>query len=117
MTSTTVIQELFGVVGKGRPRDHVPRHETYAYSSSKAAVHQLSRHLAAQLVPFSVTVNVIAPGMFKSKMLKGMLEQHGEEAVLAPVPLKRFVSPSDRQALPSTSPRRQDPTSPAPSFR
>jgi hypothetical protein len=37
---------------------------------------------------------VIAPGMFRSKMLKGMLEQHGEEAVLAPVPLKRFVSPS-----------------------
>jgi NAD(P)-dependent dehydrogenase (short-subunit alcohol dehydrogenase family) len=74
---------------------HVPKHETYAYSSSKAAVHQLSRHLAAQLAPFSVTVNVIAPGMFKSKMLKGTLEQHGDEAVLAQVPLKRFASPSD----------------------
>ncbi len=74
---------------------HVPSHETYAYSSSKAAVHQLSRHLAAQLAPFSVTVNVIAPGMFKSKMLTGTLAQRGEEAVLAPVPLKRFASPSD----------------------
>ena len=74
---------------------HVPGHETYAYSSSKAAVHQLSRHLAAQLAPFSVTVNVIAPGLFKSKMLTGTLAQRGEEAVLAPIPLKRFVSPSD----------------------
>jgi len=77
---------------------HVPHHETYAYSSSKAAVHQLSRHLAAQLAPVPVTVNVIAPGMFKSRMLSGTLARRGEEAVLAPVPLKRFVSPSDMAA-------------------
>jgi NAD(P)-dependent dehydrogenase (short-subunit alcohol dehydrogenase family) len=74
---------------------HVPHHETYAYTSSKAAVHQLSLHLAAQLAPRSITVNVIAPGMFKSKMLQGTLEAKGEEAVLAPVPLKRFAGPSD----------------------
>ncbi|NKQ55533.1 SDR family oxidoreductase [Amycolatopsis sp. K13G38] len=74
---------------------HVPHHETYAYSSSKAAVHQLSRHLAAQLAPEKITVNVIAPGMFQSKMLKGTVERRGEEAVLAPVPLKRFVEPAD----------------------
>lgn len=74
---------------------HVPAHETYAYSASKAAVHHLSRHLAAQLAPSGVTVNVIAPGMFKSKMLQGTLEQRGEEAVLEPVPLKRFATPAD----------------------
>jgi NAD(P)-dependent dehydrogenase (short-subunit alcohol dehydrogenase family) len=74
---------------------HVPHHETYAYTSSKAAVHQLSRHLAAQLAPRSITVNVIAPGMFRSKMLQSTLEARGEDAVLAPVPLKRFARPSD----------------------
>lgn len=74
---------------------HVPGHETYAYSASKAAVHHLSRHLAAQLAPSGVTVNVIAPGMFKSKMLQGTVEQRGEETVLEPVPLKRFANPSD----------------------
>jgi NAD(P)-dependent dehydrogenase (short-subunit alcohol dehydrogenase family) len=74
---------------------HVPHHETYAYSSSKAAVHQLSLHLAAQLAPRSVTVNVIAPGMFKSRMLQGTLEARGEEAVLQPVPMKRFAGPPD----------------------
>jgi NAD(P)-dependent dehydrogenase (short-subunit alcohol dehydrogenase family) len=73
----------------------VAPHETYAYSASKAAVHQLSRHLAAQLAPFSVTVNVIAPGMFRSKMLTGSIDARGEETILASVPLKRFVSPSD----------------------
>jgi NAD(P)-dependent dehydrogenase (short-subunit alcohol dehydrogenase family) len=74
---------------------HVPHHETYAYTSSKAAVHQLSRHLAAQLAPRHITVNVIAPGMFQSKMLAGTVEARGENAVLAPVPLKRFAKPSD----------------------
>lgn len=74
---------------------HVPRHETYAYTSSKAAVHQLSRHLALQLAPSHITVNVIAPGLYLSKMLQGTLESKGEEAVLEPVPLKRLAGPSD----------------------
>jgi NAD(P)-dependent dehydrogenase (short-subunit alcohol dehydrogenase family) len=74
---------------------HAPPHETYAYTSSKAALHHLSRHLAKYLAASSVTVNVIAPGMFISKMMAATVERHGEEAVLEKVPLKRFVSPSD----------------------
>lgn len=77
---------------------HVPAHETYAYSASKAAVHQLSLHLAAQLAPSNVTVNVIAPGMFMSKMLQGTVAERGADDVLSIVPLKRFVSPSDMVA-------------------
>jgi NAD(P)-dependent dehydrogenase (short-subunit alcohol dehydrogenase family) len=73
----------------------VPRHETYSYSASKAGLHQLTRHLASQLAADAVTVNAIAPGMFPSKILKGTLEQHGEAAVVARVPLGRLVSPSD----------------------
>src|SRR6476620_9197692 len=49
---------------------HVPKHETYAYSASKAALHHLSKHLADQLASRHITVNVIAPGMFPSKMMK-----------------------------------------------
>jgi NAD(P)-dependent dehydrogenase (short-subunit alcohol dehydrogenase family) len=74
---------------------HVPKHETYAYTSSKAALHHLSRHLAGHLAPFSITVNVIAPGMFRSKMMQATVEAQGEDAVLEGVPLKRFVNPSD----------------------
>lgn len=74
---------------------HVPKHETYAYASSKAAVHHLSRHLAWRLAGESVTVNVIAPGRFNSDMLAGTVEQRGEEAMLDPIPLGRFAGAPD----------------------
>jgi NAD(P)-dependent dehydrogenase (short-subunit alcohol dehydrogenase family) len=74
---------------------HIPGHETYAYTSSKAALHQLTRHLAAQLASKNITANVIAPGMFPSKMLAGTLESKGLEAMVEPVPLKRLTGPSD----------------------
>ena len=56
----------------------VPVLETYAYSASKAAVHQLTRHLAKRLAP-TVTVNAIAPGPFESKMMAATLEAFGEQ--------------------------------------
>ena len=56
----------------------VPALETYSYSASKAAVHQLTRHLAKRLAPL-VTVNAIAPGPFESKMMAATLEAFGEQ--------------------------------------
>ncbi len=55
----------------------VPNMETYAYSTSKAAVHHLSRHLAARFGnnEKKITVNTIAPGPFESKMMKATLEK------------------------------------------
>ena len=74
---------------------HIPKHETYAYSASKAAAHQLSIHLADQLAKRHITVNVIAPGMFPSKMMAGTLERQGEEKVLEKVPMKRLTNGDD----------------------
>ena len=45
----------------------VPALETYAYSASKAALHQLSRVLASQLGPRGITCNTLACGPFESK--------------------------------------------------
>jgi NAD(P)-dependent dehydrogenase (short-subunit alcohol dehydrogenase family) len=72
---------------------HVPMLETYSYSASKAAVHQLTRHLAKKLAP-TVTVNAIAPGPFESKMMAATLEAFGDQ-IAASAPLKRIGRPDD----------------------
>lgn len=72
---------------------HVPILETYSYSASKAAVHQLTRHLASKLAP-EITVNAIAPGPFQSKMMAATLEAAGEQ-IAASAPMKRIGRPDD----------------------
>ena len=71
----------------------VPIMETYAYSASKAAVHQLTRHLAKRLAP-EITVNAIAPGPFESKMMAATLAERGEQ-IAAASPLGRIGRPDD----------------------
>jgi NAD(P)-dependent dehydrogenase (short-subunit alcohol dehydrogenase family) len=72
----------------------VPLLETYAYSSSKAAVHQLTRVLAIQLAPKHVTVNAVAPGPFESKMMAETLQRFGD-AIRSSCPLGRIGTPED----------------------
>ncbi len=71
-----------------------PMLETYAYSSSKAAVHHLTRVLAHKLAAQRITVNAIAPGPFESKMMAETLQRFGD-SIRASCPLGRIGRPED----------------------
>jgi NAD(P)-dependent dehydrogenase (short-subunit alcohol dehydrogenase family) len=75
----------------------VPLLETYAYSTSKAALHHLTRHLARRLAP-EITVNAVAPGPFESKMMAATLERFGE-GIRAANPMKRIGEPEDMAGI------------------
>ncbi|KAG0315667.1 hypothetical protein BGZ99_007330 [Dissophora globulifera] len=73
---------------------HVPMQETFAYSASKAALHQMTRVLASHLGSRHITCNAIAPGPFESKMMAQTLKDFGD-VIVASVPLGRIGQPED----------------------
>jgi NAD(P)-dependent dehydrogenase (short-subunit alcohol dehydrogenase family) len=73
---------------------HVPGLDTFAYSSSKAGVHHLTRVLARRLARDNINVNAVAPGPFESKMMAETLKTFGE-AIKAACPRGRIGEPED----------------------
>jgi len=75
---------------------NTPVLENYAYSASKAGVHQLTRHLARRLAPEHILVNAIAPGMFPSKMTAFISDNDAiSETANAMIPLRRMGRPEE----------------------
>src|SRR3954469_6216053 len=75
---------------------NAPITENYAYSASKAAVHQLTRHLARRLAPEHILVNGIAPGMCESRMTAFITREPAiADAANAMIPLKRMGRPEE----------------------
>ncbi|ORY31446.1 hypothetical protein BCR39DRAFT_93582 [Naematelia encephala] len=72
---------------------NVPGLETYAYSASKAALHQMSKHLAANLGP-KITVNTLALGPFRSKMMQATLDSF-ESEIASALPMQRIGRAED----------------------
>lgn len=78
-----------------------PAFQTFSYGPSKAAVHHLTRVLAAHLVRENVLVNAIAPGPFPTWMLstgvggRGDVENTDWDAVGRANPRGRVGTPQD----------------------
>ncbi|WP_443190520.1 SDR family oxidoreductase [Pseudomonas indica] len=74
--------------------------QAYAYGPSKAALHQLSRMLARELVGEHININVIAPGRFPSKMTRHIandVEALAEDTAV--IPMKRWGREEEMAAL------------------
>ena len=70
-----------------------PHLANYSYSASKAAVHQLTRHMAGDLATENININGIAPGFFPSKMTAFLLED--EEQLTSGIPRGRLGNAED----------------------
>jgi len=65
-----------------------------AYNASKAAVHQLTKSLAAEWAPHGVRVNALAPGYVKTEMApvdRPEFQRHWVEDV----PMQRYATPAE----------------------
>jgi NAD(P)-dependent dehydrogenase (short-subunit alcohol dehydrogenase family) len=69
----------------------VALYEVAAYCASKAAVASLTKSLAIEWAPFGVSVNAIAPGVFRTALNEKLLDEtgRGREFQLR-TPMKRF---------------------------
>lgn len=72
--------------------------QTLPYNTSKGAVVNFTRALAATLAEHDITVNCICPGFFPTKMSQGVLSKVGDQ-VVARTPLKRLGGPEDLKGI------------------
>lgn len=70
-----------------------------AYGTSKGAVVNLTRTLAAEWGAYGITVNALAPGFFPSKMTKGTLEHFGVDRLASAAPLNRIGDDDDLKGV------------------
>ena len=66
-----------------------------AYNTSKAAVVNFTRTLAGEWGKYNINVNALAPGMFPSKMTKGVIDRIGAKELAGHAPLLRIGDDDD----------------------
>ena len=82
---------------KGGSADAV-RPATLAYSTSKGGVVNFTRALAVEWGRHNINVNAIAPGLFPTRMTKGILDLMGDDAAKHQ-PLRRVGGPEDLKGI------------------
>jgi NAD(P)-dependent dehydrogenase (short-subunit alcohol dehydrogenase family) len=78
------------LIGIASLSSFVGLNEVSAYTASKSAVAGLTRALAVEWAPHGVTVNAIAPGVFKTDFNSTLLEGPRGQEFLMRTPMKRF---------------------------
>ena len=73
--------------------------QTIAYNTSKGAVINFTRALAAEWGPYNIRVNAICPGFFPSRMTRGTLARMGADEMASHAPLGRLGDDEDLKGI------------------
>jgi gluconate 5-dehydrogenase len=76
-----------------------PEMQMIAYNTSKGAVVNFTRALAAEWGRYKINVNAICPGFFPSKLTAGTLKAFGEDTLAAHAPLNRLGDDEDLKGI------------------
>ena len=73
-------------------RPSIPYHE---YTTAKSALTGFSKNLAAELGPFGIRVNCVAPGLVYPTGSSADTKENIKETIISQTPLRRIASPED----------------------
>jgi gluconate 5-dehydrogenase len=76
-----------------------PGMKSIAYNTSKGAVVNFTRALAAEWGQYNINVNAICPGFFMTKLAAGLIKTLGEENMASHAPLNRLGDDEDLKGI------------------
>ncbi|MFT5906059.1 MAG: NAD(P)-dependent dehydrogenase (short-subunit alcohol dehydrogenase family) [Cryomorphaceae bacterium] len=106
LTSTFQACQVFGqyflehaipasIINLGSVAGLTPLSNSFAYSASKAALHNLTKNLAREWADSDIRVNTLIPGFFPSDQNRRALDEARMLDILRRTPMSRFGSPDE----------------------
>ncbi|MCC7084887.1 MAG: SDR family oxidoreductase [Pirellulales bacterium] len=83
------------ILNIGSVTAHLPLSGVFAYSSSKAAVVNLTQNIAREFAPHRVRVNVLCPGFFPAEQNRKILDTQRVAHIMQQTPMRRFGEPQE----------------------